>query len=98
MRKTTGHLTGSCGETPEPRNPRLVLFQIQHERVCVCVCLHVCLCGVERPQEFPGNLIIGGQLWLEGTVVGKTRAGNEMVMGIFPAPSPHDKNRNLAPE
>ena len=43
VRKTTGHLTGSCGETPEPRNPRLVLFQIQHERVCVCVCVCVCV-------------------------------------------------------
>ena len=28
VRKTTGHLTGSCKDTPEPRNPRLVFFQI----------------------------------------------------------------------
>ena len=60
--------------------------------------LHVCLCDVEEPQEFPGNLIIGGQHWLEGTVMVKTRAGSGTVMGILPAPGSHDENHNLAPE
>ena len=64
----------------------------------VCMFLHVCLCDVEEPQEFPGNLIIGGQHWLEGPRVAKSRAVSGMVMGILPAPSPHDKNHNLAPE